>query len=153
MLAGNPTLRSTEGESRGICHRCFGANFEPFGGAPCTGNDTTHLPDHFCEGGIRTQVTFPTCWDGVNLDSPDHQSHVAYATIPFEPYAEPIVTRPYTPALQRGKCPETHPVHLPQLMYEIMWETQPFNKEELWNEDGSQPFVFSMGDAYVEVRS
>ncbi|KAF2792482.1 hypothetical protein K505DRAFT_246579 [Melanomma pulvis-pyrius CBS 109.77] len=131
MLAGNPTLRSTEGESRGICHRCFGANFEPFGGAPCTGNDTTHLPDQFCEGGIRTQVTFPTCWDGVNLDSPDHQSHVAYATIPFEP----------------GKCPETHPVHLPQLMYEIMWETQPFNKKELWNEDGSQPFVFSMGDA------
>jgi len=70
-----------------------------------------------------------------------------YATIPFEPYGEPTVTRPYTPAQQRGKCPDTHPVHLPQLMYEIMWETQPFNKEELWNEDGSQPFVFSMGDA------
>ncbi|KAH9225052.1 hypothetical protein DL95DRAFT_473852 [Leptodontidium sp. 2 PMI_412] len=54
MLAGNPMLRSTEGESRGICHRCFGANFEPFGGAPCTGNDTTSLPSEFCAGGIRT---------------------------------------------------------------------------------------------------
>ena len=30
---------------------------------------------------------------------------------------------------------------------EIMWETRPFNKEELWNEDGSQPFVYAMGDA------
>jgi hypothetical protein len=30
---------------------------------------------------------------------------------------------------------------------EIMWETRPFNKEELWNEDGSQPFVYAQGDA------
>ena len=79
MLAGNPTLRGTEGESRGICHRCFeGADFKPFGGAPCTGNDTTHFPDHFCAGGMRTQVTFPTCWDGVNLDSPDHQRYAKH---------------------------------------------------------------------------
>lgn len=92
-------------------------------------------------------VTFPTCWDGKNLDSPDHQSHVSYATVPFEPYAEPIVTRPYTPSLERGKCPETHPVHLPQLMYEVIFDTTEFNGEGIWPEDGSQPFVFSMGDA------
>lgn len=148
MLAGNPTLRSTEGESRGICHRCFeGANFTPFGGAPCTVNDTTTLPDHFCPGGIRTTITFPTCWDGVNLDSPDHQSHVAYATIPFEPYADPVVTRPYTPAQERGKCPDGFPVRLPQLMYEVMWDTRPYNDKELWNEDGSQPFAYAQGDA------
>jgi hypothetical protein len=148
MLAGNPTLRSTQGESRGICHRCFeGENFNPFGGAPCTGNDTTHLPDHFCPGGIRTTITFPTCWDGVNLDSPSHQDHVRYSDIPFEPYADPVVHRPYTPELQRGKCPESHPVHLPQLMYEVMWDTRPYNNKNLWNEDGSQPFVYSMGDA------
>jgi hypothetical protein len=23
-------------------------------------------------------VRFPTCWDGVNLDAPDHMGHVAY---------------------------------------------------------------------------
>ncbi|KAK0110197.1 hypothetical protein ONS96_001820 [Cadophora gregata f. sp. sojae] len=147
MLAGNPMLRSTEGEFRGICHRCFGANFEPFGGAPCTGNDTTSLPNEFCAGGIRTTVTFPNCWDGVNLDSPDHQSHVVYSTIPFEPYVDPVVTRPYTPSLERGKCPDSHPVHLPQLMYEVMWDTRPWNDLELWREDGSQPFVYAMGDA------
>ncbi|KAH7409705.1 hypothetical protein BKA64DRAFT_693482 [Cadophora sp. MPI-SDFR-AT-0126] len=128
MLAGNPMLRSTAGESRGICHRCFGANFEPFGGAPCTGNDTTSLPNEFCAGGIRTTVTFPTCWDGVNLDSPDHQSHVVYSDIP-------------------GKCPDSHPVHLPQLMYEVMWDTRPWNDLDLWREHGSQPFVYAMGDA------
>lgn len=27
---------------------------------------------------LRLHVTFPSCWDGKNLDSTDHQSHVAY---------------------------------------------------------------------------
>ena len=27
---------------------------------------------------LRLHVTFPSCWDGKSLDSPDHQSHVAY---------------------------------------------------------------------------
>ncbi|ORY09841.1 hypothetical protein BCR34DRAFT_625552 [Clohesyomyces aquaticus] len=149
MLAGNPMLRSTKGESRGICHRCFGANFTPFGGAPCTEDDTTSLPNKFCAGGIRTTVSFPTCWDGVNLDSPDHQSHVAYADIPFEPYFDPVVKQPYNVSVdeQRGKCPGSHPVKLPQLMYEVMWDTRPYNDKALWNEDGSQPFVYAMGDA------
>ncbi|RYN32842.1 hypothetical protein AA0113_g2373 [Alternaria arborescens] len=147
MLAGNPLLRNTTGESRGICHRCIYKNAQPFGGAPCTEEDTTFLPTRMCEGGIRTQVTFPTCWDGVNLDSPDHQSHVAYAEIPYEPYVAPLATHPYTPEQQRGKCPEGFPIMLPQVMYEVMFDTTPFNQKELWGNEGTQPFVFSMGDA------
>ncbi len=27
---------------------------------------------------LRLHVTFPSCWDGKNLDSADHQSHVTY---------------------------------------------------------------------------
>jgi hypothetical protein len=146
MLAGNPLLRNTTGESRGICHRCVNKNSQPFGGAPCTEGDTTFLPTRMCEGGIRTQITFPTCWNGVNLDSPDHQSHVAYAEIPYEPYVEP-----FTPVEQRGKCPEGFPVMLPQVMYEVMFDTVPFNQKELWGQNGTQPFVFSMGDAYVSL--
>ena len=95
---------------------------------------------------VRTDIVC-SCWDGKNLDSPDHQSHVSYAIIPFEPYADPVITRPYTPAQERGKCPDTHPVHLPQLMYEVIFDTTEFNGEGVWPEDGSQPFVFSMGDA------
>jgi hypothetical protein len=86
-------------------------------------------------------------WDGVNLDSPDHQSHVAYAEIPYEPYVAPLATHPYTPEQQRGKCPEGFPIMLPQVMYEVMFDTMPFNQKELWGNEGTQPFVFSMGDA------
>ena len=73
------------------------------------------------------------CWDGKNLDSPDHTSHVSYpASGTFE---------------SNGPCPATHPVKLPQLMFEVIWDTTAFNDKQLWPQDGSQPFVFSQGDA------
>lgn len=78
------------------------------GGAPCTGADTKSFPAQPCAGGIRTTITFPTCWDGKNVDSPDHKIHVAY---PQSGTFESV-----------GQCPSTHPVRLPQLMYEVMWD-------------------------------
>jgi len=46
-----------------------------------------------------------------------------------------------------GPCPASHPVRVPQLMYETIWDTKAFNNKDLWPEDGSQPFVWSMNDA------
>ncbi|KAG7285660.1 hypothetical protein NEMBOFW57_007953 [Staphylotrichum longicolle] len=95
-----------------------------------TQRDTAAFPNKPCPGGIRTTITFPTCWDGRNTDSPDHKSHVAYPSSgSFE---------------STGPCPASHPVRLPQLMFEIMWNTTVF--DSLWPESG-QPFVYSMGDA------
>jgi len=68
-----------------------------------------------------------SCWDGVNVDSPDHKSHVAY------------------PAGILGACPSSHPVEIPQVFIETIWDTGKFDKS-LWPEDGTQPFVFSQGD-------
>jgi len=107
MLVGDAALRTPKGQQRQICHRCYGLRGDT-GGAPCTGRDTTSLPGGFCAGGIRTTITFPTCWDGVNTDSADHKSHVTYpATGSFESV---------------GTCPSTHPIRLPQIMYEVMWQ-------------------------------
>jgi hypothetical protein len=44
---------------------------------------------------LRLHVNFPNCWDGRRLDSPDHQSHMAYAV--------------------RGNCPADHPVAAPAI--------------------------------------
>ncbi|KAH6843396.1 hypothetical protein B0I37DRAFT_346904 [Chaetomium sp. MPI-CAGE-AT-0009] len=132
MLVGDASLRERTGMQKQLCHRCLGAGYDR-GGAPCTGTDSQTLPEKFCEGGIRTTVTFPTCWDGKNIDSPDHKSHVAY---------------PETGSFESvGTCPESHPVRLPQLMYEVMWDTTEFNDASLWPEDGSQPFVWSTDDS------
>ncbi|KAI1280279.1 hypothetical protein F5Y07DRAFT_396433 [Xylaria sp. FL0933] len=142
MLVGDAALETSQGMQRQLCHRCYSTADNAgvagiSGGAPCTGSDTQSFPAKPCDGGIRTTITFPTCWDGVNVDSPDHKSHVSY---------------PQTGTFESvGQCPSTHPVRLPQLMYEVMWDTTPFNDPDLWPEDGSQPFVWSTGDGYVVI--
>lgn len=99
------------------------------------GNKGTRFPelDNFpnepCNG-IMTVHHFPACWDGKNLDSPDHQSHM-YNTV--------------KEAFQNGgPCPSSHPVRMPQVAYETLWDTGPFDRD--WNRNDPQPFVLSMGD-------
>jgi Domain of unknown function (DUF1996) len=45
--------------------------------------------------GLRLHVTFPSCWNGTQHDTADHQSHMAYP--------------------MRGRCPATHPVAVPAI--------------------------------------
>lgn len=84
MLAGDPKLRSYNNtlEQRAISYVCLGNS----------GPATSELPNRNCPNGLRLQIIFPACWDGVNLDSPDHKSHMAYPD-----------------RLDNGKCPTTHP--------------------------------------------
>jgi Domain of unknown function (DUF1996) len=46
-----------------------------------------------------------------------------------------------------GPCPSTHPVRTSQVMFEVIWDTKPFNNKDDWPTDGRQPFVWSFGDA------
>jgi len=40
-------------------------------------NSTTKFPKIACDS-FRSELFFPSCWNGKDLDSPDHKSHVAY---------------------------------------------------------------------------
>jgi hypothetical protein len=51
---------------------------------------------------VSARVMFPSCWDGRNLDSPDHKSHMAYPS--------------------RERCPGSHPVSLPTLSMRVRWK-------------------------------
>ncbi|KAH7380543.1 hypothetical protein DE146DRAFT_730097 [Phaeosphaeria sp. MPI-PUGE-AT-0046c] len=133
MLAGDAGA-ITPGSARKVCHRCMPKTGDA-SNINCGKPDGEEFPTKMCEGGIRSVITFPTCWDGVNLDSPDHRSHLRYA--------EGWDVADVGPT---GKCPESHPVVVPQVMYEVMWDTRVFNDRELWPENGSQPFVWSTGD-------
>ncbi|KAH9889676.1 hypothetical protein F4778DRAFT_386564 [Xylariomycetidae sp. FL2044] len=133
MLVGDAALREP-GTARKVCHRCMPATGDN-SNINCGAPDSQELPNEFCAGGIRSVITFPTCWDGVNTDSPDHMSHVTYPAGTMDMYVG-----------ADGTCPESHPVKIPQVMLEVMWDTRPFNDPELWPEDGSQPFVWSTGD-------
>jgi len=92
------------------------------------------FPKKPCPAGVMVNQFFPTCWDGKNLDSADHMSHMAY----------PANGGNFRTG---AACPASHPVRTPQLMLETIWDTAQFSDPSLWPEDGSQPFVWSYGDA------
>jgi hypothetical protein len=49
--------------------------------------------------------------------------------------------------LMDGACPSSHPVRIPMVFLETVWDTPRFH--DMWPTDGSQPLVLSMGDPYV----
>jgi hypothetical protein len=75
-----------------------------------------------CSNGMRAQIHFQSCWDGVNLYKTDN-SHVAYMS-----------------GIDNGKCPPSHPVQLVHLFYEIYYSVNAIDQS-----DGGR-FVFSNGD-------
>lgn len=149
MITGNPMVR-TKGdrdhssvESFAITFRCWEEDqlSSPWVGsnqnAPGVGvYDSVGLPTKFCPGGIRSNIFFPTCWDGKNLDPADHSSHMAYAKGSVDERLGTI--------WHNGTCPSTHPVTVPTILYEISWDTGLF--KDVWPTDGRQPLIMSMGD-------
>lgn len=114
MVAGDPARRTqnnTDFAQKAISIMCIDGPYGEHGG----------FPAGHC-GTLRSQVYFPSCWDGVNLDSPDHHSHVAYPAIGD---------------YNGGVCPKSHPVAIFSIFYEFFFETpySDFNR-----------FAFSCGD-------
>lgn len=126
MVAGSPMKRTGDNtlESQALSYNCI--NFA--GGSP----ETQAFPQKACPQGLRTQVFFPSCWDGVNTDSANHKSHMAYPD-----------------GMNTGICPSTHPVKIISIFYEVLWQVDKF--QALWLDTNgkplrAQPFVWSFGD-------
>ncbi|KAF6759834.1 hypothetical protein DFP72DRAFT_884346 [Ephemerocybe angulata] len=126
MLSGDPTLRSYNATSHAqlaIDFLCLDFN----------GQTTKHtgLPEKQCPSGIRSQVNFPSCWDGKNVDSPDHKSHVAFRS----------------GGPDSGDCLDPkYPVNLPRIFMELYWNTGEFDNVRSQAMNPNQPFVFAYGD-------
>jgi Domain of unknown function (DUF1996) len=66
----------------------------------------TATPPARCGGLLRLRVEFPNCWDGRNLDSANHKSHMTYSR-----------------SGGRG-CPSSHPVAVPSLHLNFKWKVR-----------------------------
>ncbi|KAI7777821.1 hypothetical protein LA080_003020 [Diaporthe eres] len=119
MTVGSPSI--TSNQHVGLRYQCLQSG----GGR---GPEIKDFPTSACPGGIFVTQHFPACWDGVNLDSPDHQSHV-YNTITQDGF------------VNAGKCPSTHPVRMPQVAFETVWDTSNFNS--MWPSGTPNPYVWS----------
>jgi len=113
MVAGDPfrrTYNESDKAQKAVSMVCLGE-----------GGRFNGLPPHRCDV-IRAQVFFPSCWDGKNLDTPDHKSHVAYPAIGD---------------YNGGVCPESHPVALFSIFFEFFFVTESVNDTK---------FAFANGD-------
>ncbi|XXH03340.1 hypothetical protein Hte_009738 [Hypoxylon texense] len=123
MTVGSPstnTLDQAKGHI-GLRYNCLTTTIN-------RGPEMVDFPDRPCPGGIFAVHHFPACWDGKNLDSPDHQSHM-FNTIKYDGFTN-------APA-----CPASHPVRMPQVTYETVWDTTKFNS--MWPSGTPNPFVWS----------
>lgn len=88
-----PTNTDPSGVPRGASWVCFPDGIEQ-----------KSIPD--CPGQFVLNVGLPNCWDGKNLDSPDHRSHLSYVG-------------------DNGKCPASHPVAITEVSFHVWFEKPP----------------------------
>jgi Domain of unknown function (DUF1996) len=88
MIAGSAKASETQSIAYWGCHQNYIGHV---GAIPqCTEGDN-----------LLMVVEFPQCWDGKNLDSADHKSHMAYT--------------------KDGRCPSTHPVAIPAISFNVLY--------------------------------
>jgi hypothetical protein len=73
------------------------------------------IPDCGRGGKIKLHVFFPSCWDGVHLDSPDHRSHVAYGLDEDDGAVD---------GTDPDECPASHPIKIPQLDFRALYDVE-----------------------------
>ncbi|ORY71110.1 uncharacterized protein BCR38DRAFT_404234 [Pseudomassariella vexata] len=110
-----------------LAQRSIGFNCLDYNKAPEGALYRHYMPDKAymdanCLNGTRLEIAFPACWNGKDVDSDDHQSHVAYPDL-----------------VQDGECPEGFDVRLPTLFFETIWDTYNF-----YGKDGI--FTIANGD-------
>lgn len=69
---------------------------------------------------LKVAGIFPSCWDGVNLDSPDHRKHIAYPVQSF--------------------CPTTHPYKFPEVAVHVHFRTDANFVAGKWSLSADQMF-------------
>jgi hypothetical protein len=61
---------------------------------------------------LTMNLIFPQCWDGVNLDSANHKSHMAYP--------------------RDGRCPASHPIALSEISYNVHYNVPDSTASTHW---------------------
>jgi hypothetical protein len=78
--------------------------------------------DEKCPDGLRLELSFPSCWNGKDLTSENHKSHIKFPKLG-----------------QTGDCPDGFPVRMPVLFYETIFDVSIFKNY-------SGRFVLANGD-------
>jgi hypothetical protein len=107
MIAGSPTKSTPAGPGDRFAFRfkCIGP----------TENDKygSEIPNCELGASVWQEIFFPQCWDGKNLDSPDHKSHMSYTVLVPDPSSDK--------GWFMRVCPATHPVVIPEISFNVVY--------------------------------
>ena len=114
MIAGNAKpLSIADSQAQYSCQDLLNDRAETNWGMLWSGN---HIKS--CGGRgklLRMIVGFPQCWDGKNLDSPDHQSHMAYTC------GDGCLREDGKIGQTFNGCPASHPVLIPDIVLNVTY--------------------------------
>lgn len=107
IVAGNALgTPSTAAQSTSIARwHCQSWNASDAAGGPFSST----IPECLAPDMLRFDVFFPSCWNGKDLDSADHQSHMAYPS----------------GTANQVQCPTTHPYPIVRLSYHFAFPLFP----------------------------
>jgi hypothetical protein len=93
MIAGDKMASSAQDHAYWDCLEIYVGHPSSIPSAAICGGAGNH---------IQQTIVFPQCWNGRDLDSADHKSHMAYPS--------------------NGRCPSTHPVAIPEISFNIRYK-------------------------------
>lgn len=95
------------------------------------------FPQH-CPAGTQLNIRMqaPSCWTGLHLDTPDHQSHMAY----------PVVK----PGTNDNVCPASHPVALPMVEFKMAFPVDGDMSRVRLASGGAHSFHYDFFNAWHE---
>lgn len=109
ILAGNPFATAPSSDPQlnaAMDYRCLDATNTTI---------SKYWPMRTCSVGLQARLFLPRCWDGVNLDSPTHTTHISY---------------PSGVGVYNSQCPDTHPFMMPMVLLENLYFIDVFKVRE-----------------------
>lgn len=125
MIAGDPFKRADGSNPAGVrwaCHQPDGGSTDIYSNGFPTGFQS-------CNFGFASEVTFPSCWNGKQLDPSNPSAHMAYPT---------------NGGVGLENCPTTHrAARFPTIFIEFWYDISSFKGQY---SASSNPWVLSNGD-------
>jgi hypothetical protein len=112
MLAGNPRAVNAS-EASAAKYVCINYATQNSNGMPWQKT----IPNCGTDTYLQMVVEFPQCWDGLNLDSPNHKDHMAYPGPDFG---------------TANRCPTSHKVPIPVITLNMNYKIQYNGQAAKW---------------------
>lgn len=110
-------------QQKALEFNCMNHTLNPEPSLYCHTLSNKEYLDVYCTDGLCTEIIFPSCWNGWDIDTADHKSHVVYSS-----------------TVDDGTCPHGFGICLISLYYETIWNTNTFK-------DVVGEFTFANGDS------